>query len=140
MTNSIVIDTNLIFAFLHRNQANSAKFFFMTDDYVFCTPNTFVVEAIVHKDSIVKKTKMPLEGLYKALGLFCEKISFINESTISVKNFIDAYHLCKDVDDKDIPFVALSLELDAPLWTRDGILKTHLISKGFTNFFDESSL
>jgi predicted nucleic acid-binding protein len=140
MNNSVVIDTNLLFSFLHKNQAKSAKYFFLTDEVVFCTPNTFVVESFIHKETILKKTKVSEEHLYRSLGLFSEKIYFINESTISVQNFIDAFHLCKDVDVKDITFIALSLEFNAPLWTRDTILKQHLVSKGFTNFFDESIL
>jgi predicted nucleic acid-binding protein len=140
MNNSVVIDTNLLFSFLHKNQAKSAKYFFLTDEVVFCTPNTFVVESFIHKESILKKTKVSEEHLYRSLGLFSEKIHFINESTISVQNFIEAFHLCKDVDEKDISFIALSLEFNAPFWTRDTILKEHLISKGFTNFFDESIL
>jgi predicted nucleic acid-binding protein len=83
---------------------------------------------------------VPEEKLYRPLGLFAERIYFINESTISVENFVNAFHLCKDIDLKDITFVALSLEFNAPLWTRDTILKEHLISKGFTNFFDEGIL
>jgi predicted nucleic acid-binding protein len=132
MNNSVVIDTKLLFSFLHKNQAKSAK--------LFSTPNTFDVESIIHKESILKKTKVSEEHLYRSLGLFSEKIHFINESTISVQNFIEAFHLCKDVDEKDISFIALSLEFNAPFWTRDTILKEHLISKGFTNFFDESIL
>ncbi|TAF95277.1 MAG: hypothetical protein EAZ46_08150 [Runella sp.] len=39
-----------------------------------------------------------------------------------------------------MPFVALSLEFNAPLWTRDDKLKAHLRSRGFYNFFDEQIL
>ena len=140
MNSQVIIDTNLVFAFLHKNQAKSARFFFSNQDYIFLTPNFFVYETFFHHDVILEKSKAIPEATYSLFEKVVEKLFFINESTISVKNFIDAYHLCKDVDDKDTPFVALSLELNAPLWTRDGILKTHLISKGFTNFFDESTL
>ena len=140
MNNQVIIDTNLVFAFLHKNQAKSARFFFSNQDYIFLTPNFFVYETFLHHNIILSKSKGTHEETLSLFEKVVEKLCFINEFTISVKNFIDAYHLCKDVDDKDIPFVALSLELNAPLWTRDGILKTHLISKGFTNFFDESTL
>ena len=56
---------------------------------------------------------------------------------ISIGNYIEAYRLCKDVDEKDTPFVALSLEMGYEIWTRDEELKTGLRKKGFDNFYDE---
>ena len=35
-------------------------------------------------------------------------------------------------------FVALALELDAELWTKDKKLKTELLRKGFDNFFRDA--
>ena len=140
MNNEVIIDTNLVFAFLHKNQAESARFFFSKQDYSFLTPNLFVYETFLHHDTILEKSKGTHEATHSLFEKVVEKLYFINESTISIENFIDAYYLCKDVDDKDTPFIALSLELSVPLWTRDVILKNHLISKGFTNFFDENTL
>jgi predicted nucleic acid-binding protein len=48
-----------------------------------------------------------------------------------------AYDLCKDVDIKDTPFIALSIELKRPLWTGDKKLKEGLRSKGFDEFYQE---
>lgn len=39
---------------------------------------------------------------------------------------------------KDTPFVALALEMEAQLWTRDQELKDGLRRKGFDRFFDEN--
>ncbi len=50
--------------------------------------------------------------------------------------YLEAYRLCKDVDEKDVPFVALALELDCELWTADQPLKDGLITKGFNRFFE----
>lgn len=51
---------------------------------------------------------------------------------------IEAYRLCHDIDEKDTPFLALALEMEAKLWTSDEILKSGLMKKGFRGFFDES--
>ena len=64
-----------------------------------------------------------------------KRISFYNEELVSEDNWREAYELCKDVDLKDIPFVALSLEVDGLLWTGDELLKESLREKGFSNFF-----
>ena len=66
------------------------------------------------------------------------KITFINEETISLENFIEAYKLCGNIDEKDTPFVALTLEIEGELWTNDVVLKRGLIKKGFDYFFDEN--
>lgn len=66
-----------------------------------------------------------------------QQISFVNEEFISLGNMIHAYKLCSGIDEKDTVFVALSLELEAELWTQDKELKNGLQTKGFDNFFDE---
>ena len=47
-----------------------------------------------------------------------------------------AYDLCKKVDLSDIPFIALAIELDIPLWTGDKQLKEGLKNQGFINFYN----
>jgi predicted nucleic acid-binding protein len=42
----------------------------------------------------------------------------------------------KVVDIKDFPFVALTIELDALLWTGDNKLKNGLKAKGFNLFYE----
>jgi len=49
---------------------------------------------------------------------------------------MEARRLCRDVDLKDTPFVALALHLDGPLWTGDHLLKAGLKAKGFDRFFE----
>ena len=41
--------------------------------------------------------------------------------------------LCRDIDPKDTDYVALSLELNHPLLTRDKPLADGLRAKGYTN-------
>jgi predicted nucleic acid-binding protein len=52
-----------------------------------------------------------------------------------VQNRQKAFDLCRSVDVKDTIFVALTLELDAVLWTGDKKLKQSLLEKGFTRLF-----
>ena len=64
------------------------------------------------------------------------QVNYINEKTLSVEPRQQAYDLCKDVDIKDLPFVALTIELDALLWTGDKKLKNALKLKGFDRFYE----
>ena len=48
---------------------------------------------------------------------------------------MEAHRLCKDIDGKDTPYVALTLYLGGKFWTEDLELKSGLMAKGFTEFF-----
>jgi predicted nucleic acid-binding protein len=46
----------------------------------------------------------------------------------------EGFILCKEIDEKDVLFVSLAIEINALLWTGDKKLKEGLKSKGFNNF------
>ena len=137
---TIIIDSNIVLASLRSRDSVLRKKIITTTQYRFTTVNFLFVEIFKYKEKIFKNARATEEEQLQFLNNVIQRIQFQQEEIISLHNFFEAYHLCKDIDKKDIPFVALSLELDAPLWTRDNILKEHLISKGFTNFFDENLL
>ncbi len=60
----------------------------------------------------------------------------MKEELIPKAFFDKAYSLCKGIDEKDTPFVALTLFLDGYLWTRDRKLKESLRRQGFSRFFE----
>ena len=66
-------------------------------------------------------------------------MSNVVRSPLSIGNYLEAYRLCKDIDEKDVPFVALTIELDCSLWTYDQPIKEGLKNKGFHNFFEIKS-
>ena len=65
-----------------------------------------------------------------------ELIEFIPPNFISFESRQKAYDLCRDVDIKDTPFLALSIEFAIPLWTGDKKLKDGLRKKGYHNFYE----
>ena len=132
----IVLDTNLLFSALRsRNTAFREKLF--SDEYTFYSSKYIIVEIFKHKERIFKNAKIGNEDeVYEYLNEVLQRIHFVNEDFVSLTNYSNAYKLCKDVDEFDTPFVALSLQLNAPLWTKDEKLKTGLRSKGFNNFFE----
>lgn len=132
---TIVIDTNLLFAAL-RTTENFVRDVIERDDLQIIAPNFLVVEIFIHKDLIISKSKVRETDLYELLTLTLQKIKFVREESIALANAIEAHRLCTDVDEKDAPFVALALEYDALLWTRDRTLKEGLERKGFNQFFD----
>lgn len=105
--------------------------------YRIFTAKYLIVEIFKHKERIVKASKVSEEEIYAYLHEVLSRIEFINEDLISTQNYVKAYWLCKDTDENDTAFVALSLQLDADLWTDDELLKTGLKKKGFWRFFEQ---
>ncbi len=64
------------------------------------------------------------------------RLEFVTEANVPVGTWMEAYRLCKGVDEKDTPYVALTLHLNGRLWTHDSELKTALRARGFDRFFE----
>ncbi len=132
----IVLDTNKLFAALLSRNEDFRQVMFSSDYRIF-TAKYLIVEIFKHKERIVKASKASEEEIYAYLHEVLSRIEFINEDFISTQNYVKAYWLCKDTDENDTAFVALSLQLDADLWTDDELLKTGLKKKGFWRFFEQ---
>ena len=85
----------------------------------FAAPNFVFVEIFRHKEKILKYSKLPEEELLEIFEHLLSNIYFIPDTTLSVASLRQAYHLCKNVDEADTLFVALSIEYNAPFWTGD---------------------
>jgi len=81
--------------------------------------------------------KLDESEFYLYLNGIIERIKFVPNDFIGIESRQKAYDLCKDVDIKDTAFIALSIELNVPIWTGDKKLKEGLKSKGFDNFCNE---
>ena len=95
-----------------------------------------MVEIFKHKEKILKNNTQLEDEFYEYLNLLLQKITFVNEDIVSIGNYLEAYRLCKDIDEKDVPFIALALELECDLWTFDEPIKKGLIAKGYKHFFE----
>ena len=131
--NKIIVDSNIVFSALRSKNSKTLERMLTSDEQYFA-PNFLIGEIFRHKERIMKNSKTSAEETYAYFLQVLTKMNFINETNISIPNFIDAYHLCKNVDEDDTPFIALSLDL----WTRDKQLKIGLTRGGFTNFFEEN--
>ena len=79
-----------------------------------------------------KTRQKPDELKAYTLALF-DKITVVPNLLISLPNYRIAHELCKDIDPKDMTYVALSIELQYTLLTRDKPLADGLRAKGFTD-------
>lgn len=132
----IIIDHNILFAAIHTKTSLTRRRI-LDSPFSFYTPNYLLVELFKHRQRIVERSRATEEEVLSYLNQVVQKIHFFNEELISLENFFEAYHLCKDVDENDTAYIALTLELNGELWTRDDVLKAGLRQRGFDRFFDE---
>ena len=135
---AVVVDTNILFAALRSVNRQTRRILYR-DDIEFFAPKFIIVEIFEHKERIIAKANVPAEEVYEFLDDVIQRITFVSNEFISLAHYVEAHRLCKDVDENDTPFVALALELNATLWSKDDTLKKHLISMGFDRFFADTN-
>ena len=95
-----------------------------------------IVELFKYKDKIQKYSSFDEDEILELLYTLLKKINLFDENALTDESLKKAFDLCKDVDEKDIPFVAVTIELEGLLWTGDKKLKKGLELKGFNSFFE----
>ena len=133
--NSVVVDTNLVFSALIP-KASRIREILLESNMTFYCPNFLITEIYKYKDRLIENSKLNESEFYLYFNGIIERIKFVPTDFIGVESRQKAYDLCKDIDIKDTPFIALSIDLNIPIWTGDKKLKNGLESKGFTNFYN----
>lgn len=123
----VVLDSNILFSSLISGKDLYIDIFKSLEIYV---PDFVFAEISKYEETIIKKTKKGDDFRFFVRELFSE-IIVIPKFAISKENYREALSLCHDVDVKDTAYLALSLELDIPLWTNDKKLIPGLTKKGF---------
>ena len=128
----IVIDTNIVFSALISSNsiipeiiiAPSGNFKLYTSEYLFD-------ELEDHKIKLQKASKLTAKEIERANTKLFKYISVISLDIIPQEIWHEAEVLTFDIDPDDISFVALSIFLDAYLWTGDKVLYNGLRFNGF---------
>ena len=130
----VVVDLNKIFSALLKDSA--IRTLLLSTDHRFIAPNYIIVELFEKYPRIVQYSTYPVEEIISILNQLIRNIEFVPENAISGLNYKRAYDLCKEIDLKDLAYVALSLELNGELYTGDKKLINGLRAKGFDQFFE----
>ena len=135
MSRQVVIDANRIFSELIAANHQLRHAFTSELGIGFYCPKYVLVELFKHKERIAAATGLDEPSLLSLLHTLLEQIHFYDEDAISIGSWTEAWRLCRDIDENDVAYVALTLELDGELWTSDRKLESGLRSKGFSRFF-----
>jgi predicted nucleic acid-binding protein len=125
----IVLDSNIIFSALLSSN-NKFQYLLFSKEFKFFSCNFLFVEIFKNKEKLQRISKLSEEELLIQLTNIFSKIRFIPEEFIPRDIFINAYNLCKDIDESDTPFLATALFLKAKLLTGDKKLIKTLREKG----------
>ena len=99
----VIVDTNILFSSLLAS-GTKLREVLSNDKYNFYAPNFLIAEIFTHKNKILKCTSATESEVDEFLVKSLQNIQFVNEGLISTENFIQAYRLCGNVDEKDTPF------------------------------------
>ena len=132
---TVVVDFNKIFSALLK-PSRIREILLTPGMHHFSAPNFVFVELFKHFSKIQRFSVHTPEELVELIEQLVNALELYPESQISLNNRQLAYELCKDIDSKDTPYIALALELNCKLWTGDLELKNGLRAKGFDQFFE----
>lgn len=127
----IVVDTNIVFsALLNANTILGEILLTLQDKFDFFAPELLRQELERYREKLGKASKLTDKQLNEASIRLLDRLTLVSEDLISELSWSKAHLLTKDVDEDDTPFVALSIELNAKLWTGDKKLTAGILGKG----------
>jgi len=128
----IIVDTNIAFsAIVNTNSVIGDLILNSGNVFRFLSSYYLLYEIDKHWDKLKVISKLNESVLHESQRLINKNISFIDEGQIPRKHRIRAFELVKDIDLKDIAFVALSEYQESLLWTGDKALIKGLKSAGY---------
>lgn len=132
-----VTDANILFSCLISGNEKYKRIFKECRLYL---PDFGLSEIQEHQAEILSKTKVSATDLRNfTLSLF-DYLIVVPNFLISTESYFKAFHLCKDIDEDDTPYLALSIEFELPLLTNDRVLADGLRKKGYDNIITLTEL
>ena len=134
--NTYVLDANILFSGLISRKPLYERLF---GQYQFSTPDFALVELEKYRDVFLKKIKGNQTEFEEFALLLFSRLTVVPDFLIRPEFKCRAADLCAPVDPKDSLYVALAMQLNQTLITRDVPLHDHLKANGFdmVMLFDE---
>jgi predicted nucleic acid-binding protein len=129
----VVVDTNIVFSAILNTSSDIGDVLFGSDQsFTFYTAEYLRNELDRNRDKLMAISSLNKQEIIEAQFYVFNKIRFLSEEQIPTAIWEQSMSFVKEVDMDDIAFVALSMYLEASLWTGDKKLIKGLQAKGFT--------
>ena len=125
-----VIDTNVVMSMLVSGKSHYRT---ILTFFKFYLPEFSLSELNEYQNVIVEKTKFSQQELNDFIYYTFSAISVIPTFALSKESIKKATEICESIDVKDSSFLALSIDTDFKLLTRDIPLYSGLKRKGYRN-------
>jgi len=126
--NEFVIDANILMSILISGKASYRP---LLSYYNFILPDFVLIELEKYKNTLKHRTKMQEEEFVQWTYFVFSKITILPQYVLKQESLDKAMQLLQKIDLKDTTYVALSMQLDLPLLTRDNPLYEGLRKQGF---------
>ncbi len=137
----VIVDANVVFSGILNTNGKIGDLLINSFGLIdFIAPDFLRTEIRKHHKRLVELSKLSPEQVLEAEFHICKDIKFISEEQVSVANWNDAFELVKDIDPKDVQYIAFSKQFDRKVWSGDRALITGLKKKGFTNMLTTEEL
>jgi predicted nucleic acid-binding protein len=138
---NLVLDSNIFISGLITPDGTISKLILrdLKDSSLVC-PEFLLDEVISKLEKIKGITKLNDNQIDELVFRFIKRIDFIDNDLIGFKYQKQAYDMVKDIDKKDLLFIALSIQTGFKLWTGDKKLMEGLKKKGFDLTIDTKQL
>ena len=138
---TVTVDANILFSAAISPDSRIAKI--ITDPHfgirkISC--HYAVIELFKHQPKIIKFAKKPLEDVLDDLYIIINNLELYNETLIEPHHWRESVRLTEGVDNRDVSYVALTLQTGEWLWTGDKKLIAHLREMGFEKVLNTEEL
>ncbi len=123
-----IIDANVLISMLISGKSAYKQ---VLKTYRFIMPDYALFEVNTYKNIIREKRKMKENELKEWTYFVFSNVIILPEYVLSQESWDKAQTLLQDIDLKDTHYVALSMELDLPLLTRDKPIYKGLRKQGY---------
>ena len=133
----IIADSNIFMSALVNPTGRTASILAERKKIQYIVPDYLITEVTEHIPDLVKrlknqKTKKELLADFKKL---LEGVTIVKEEDLQKTYVAKAEKIVADVDENDMHFIALHLQIKHKIWTSDKILVKGLTEKGYGHFF-----
>lgn len=123
-----ILDANVIISALISGKADTKALF---QYYNFSSPEFLFNELDTHKNVILSKTRFDTQDLNAFTISIFKNLNVLPHFVLSTESLEKSHNFTKNVDTKDLYYVALAIELNQILLTRDKPLERELRKQGF---------